>query len=196
MRYGFVPLALLLLVSSIAIVAQRGTHGAASGASTGSAGSRGTPADDPDLADFKHAIQVQANPYQVAEFQTLSENTAEALRQAHELAQLSASAKSSAHILNHSTDLSYAVEEARKSNSEFVKMLTDGQTAGLKKLLKDLNKAETPVSKQRKTFGREIEQSNGDPKRIAEQADSLEKALTALQARQVNLAKEMGIPQH
>jgi len=82
MRRGTVPLVLLLLVSSTTIVAQRGTHGSGSGAGAGSAGNRGAPVDDPDLADFKHAMQVQANPYQIAEFQIVSKNTAEALRQA------------------------------------------------------------------------------------------------------------------
>jgi len=192
MRRGFAHLVLLMLVSSATIVAQRGTHGGGSGASTGSAGSRGAPADDPDLADFKHAMQVQATPYQVAEFQTVSRNTAEALRQAHDLAQLAAVARSP-DILSHATDLNDAIQEAQKSNSEFVKMLSDSQTAGLKKLLKGLSKAEAPVSKQQKTLGREIDQSNRAPKRMAEAADSLEKALTAFQASQRNLAKEMGI---
>ena len=97
--------------------------------------------------------------------------------------------------MNRATDLEDAIEEAQKSNSEFVKMLSDSQTAGLKKPLKDLRKAEAPVSKQQKILGREIQQSSGDPKRIAEEADSLEKALTAFQASQRNLAKEMGIQQ-
>jgi len=197
MKLGIVPVALIgLSITPCTLVAQHGTRGAGSGASTGSAGSRGAPTDDPDLADFKHAMQVQANPYQVAEFQTVSKNTAEALRRAHDFAQLAASAKNSADILSDATDLDDAVEEAQKSNTHFVKILSDSQTAGLKKLLKNLSKAGSPVGKQQKILSRETEQPTGDAKRLAVEADRLEKALTGFQTSQLNLAKEMGIQNH
>jgi len=197
MKHGLVPIVLIaLLLSPVTLVAQHGTRGGGSGSGTGSAGSRGAPADDPDLTEFKRAMQIQANPYQVAEFQTVSKNTAEALLRTRDFEQLAAGAKNSADILSQATALNDAVEEAQKSNIKFVKMLNDTQTAGLKKLLKNLSKAESPVSKQQKALDREIEQSNGDPKRLAVEADSLAKALTAFQASQLSLAKEMGIQNH
>jgi len=178
------------------LAAQHGSHGGASGSGTAPAGSSSLPADNPDLTDFKRAIQLQANPFQVAQFRTASEDTAEALKLAHDFTQMAASSGSLGDIQNHANALDDAVDDAQKSNAQFVKMMNDNQTSGLKKLVKKLSKAESAVSKQQKALSQEVERSNGDPKRVAGGADSLEKALTEFQSSQISLAHEMGIQNH
>ena len=185
-----------LLLFPFNLVAQHGSHGGASGGGTAPAGGSGVPADNPDLTDFKRAMQLQANPFQVAQFQTASKDTAAALKLAHDLAQMAASANNLADIQSQANALNDAVEDTQKSNAQFVKMMNDNQTSGLKKLVKKLSKAESAVSKQQKALSQEVERSNGDPKRVAGGADSLEKALTEFQSSQISLAHEMGIQNH
>ena len=184
-----------LLFPSI-VVAQHGSHGGASGSGTAPTGGSGVPADNPDLTDFKRAMQLQASPFQVAQFQTASKDTTEALKLAHDFAQMAASANSLTDLQGYANALSDAVDDAQNSNTEFVRMMNDNQTLGLKKLVKKLSKAESAVSKQQKALSEEIEHSNGDPKRVGGAADSLEKALTEFQGSQINLDHEMGIQNH
>jgi hypothetical protein len=178
------------------VMAQHGSHGGASGSGTAPAGSSGVPTDNPDLTDFKRAMQLQANPFQVAQYQTASNDTTDALKLAHDFAQVVAGANNPADIQSQANALNDAVDDAQKSNAQFVEMMNDNQTSGLKKLVKKLSKAESAVSKQQKALGLEIERSNADPKRVAGEADSLEKALTEFQSSQINLAHEMGIQTH
>ena len=152
-----------LLFPSI-VMAQHGSHGGASGSGTAPAGGSGVPADNPDLTDFKRAMQLQANPFQVAQFQTASNDTAEALKLAHDFAQMAANANRLTDIQGQVNALNDAVDDAQKSNTEFVKMMNNNQTSGLKKLVKKLSKAESAVSKQQKALGQEIERSNARPK--------------------------------
>jgi hypothetical protein len=184
---------LLVLLFPFSLVAQHGTHGSASGAGTAPAGSAGVPADNPDLSDFKRAIQLQANPFQVAQYQTASKDTAEALKLARDFAHRASGADKLADVQGYANALNDAVDDAKKSNTEFVKMMNDNQTSGLKKLVKQLNKAEAAVGKQQKALTQEIDRSNPDPKRVAVEADSLDKSLTQFRSSQINLAHEMGI---
>ncbi len=183
----------LVLLFPFTLVAQHGTHAGASGAGTAPASSAGVPADNPDLTDFKRAIQLQANPFQVAQYQTASKDTAEALKLARDFALQASRADKLADIQGYANALDDAVDDAKKSNTEFVKMMNDNQTSGLKKLVKKLSKAEAAVGKQQKAVSQEIDRSNPDPKRVAVEADSLEKSLTEFRSSQINLAHEMGI---
>ena len=185
----------VLLLPSI-IMAQHGSHGGAPGSGTAPAGGSGVPTDNPDLTDFKRAMQLQANPFQVAQYQAASNDTTDALKLADDFAQVVAGARNLADIQSQANALNDAVDDAQKSNAQFVKMMNDTQTSGLKKLVKKLSKAESAVSKQQKALGQEIERANADPKRVAGKADSLEKALTEFQSSQISLAHEMGIPNH
>ncbi len=188
------PISLVVwLCFPLAIAAQHGNHGAGAGSGSNPANSSSAPPDNPDLAGFKHAVQVQATPYQVTEFQTARKNTTEAVKGTHDFAQLAAEATSSSDLISHTTAVDDAVDEAQKSNAEFVNMLSNSQIDGLKKLLKELKKSAEEVAKQHKAFGQETGRADGDPRRIASEADKLEKALTTFQTSQVNLAKEMGI---
>ena len=110
------------LLFPLNLAAQHGSHGGASGSGTAPAGGSSLPADNPDLTDFKRAIQLQANPFQVAQFRTASEDTAEALKLAHDFTQMAASSGSLGDIQNHANALDDAVANAdlrlRKSFAE------------------------------------------------------------------------------
>jgi hypothetical protein len=180
--------ALLLLPFTLA--AQHTGHAGGTGSNSGSAGGR-PPADTTDLTDFKHLLQVQADMYQTAQFQAIGKDMADALKQTHSLAQLAASG--SPDLGAHATAVNDAVDEACKSNKQLVKMLTDVQVAGLKKLLKELNKSETAVTRQQKSVAQAADHGSADAAHISAEAGSLEKALTEFRTSQLNLAQEMGV---
>ncbi len=172
-----------------ALAAQHTGH--SGGTSSPAPGTR-PPGDNVDLTDFKHLLQVQADQYQTAQFQTMSKDTNEALKQTQALAQLGSTASAN-ELSNHAMAASNAVDEACKSNKQLVKMLTDVQIAGLKKLLKDLNKSESSVTRQQKTLAQAAEHTSAGDSHLTAEAANLEKALADFRTNQLNLAQEMGV---
>ncbi|HEY5176775.1 MAG TPA: hypothetical protein VII95_14540 [Terriglobales bacterium] len=65
MRRSVSVIAVLFLLFPLAILAQ---HGGRHGGSTGTSGGTNAPAQDPDMATFKHAMAVQASQQQIAQF--------------------------------------------------------------------------------------------------------------------------------
>jgi hypothetical protein len=190
LRTGYVTILFALLLFSCELVAQH-----AGGQPHGSPASGGHT-DNTDLTDFKNAMMLQANPYEVAQFKVATSNTALAVQQVRALSEETASAQDSESLTRRASALRNAIEDAQRSNAEFQKMFTAAQTTGLKKLTKELGKKEATVVKQQKVLEQELEHSNPDAKRIAAEASILDKALTAFQADQLKIGDEMGIENH
>jgi hypothetical protein len=119
------------------------------------------------MNDFERAVAMQASPDQVSQFQVLSKNTED--------------------------DLKDAVEQARDGSKEFMEKLSGPQKSGFKGLIKKLAKATSEVAKQGKALDLELGNTKPDNKRIVSIVEELEKALTNLQAKQLDLGKAMGI---
>jgi hypothetical protein len=188
-RLTWLICAIVLLLSPPTLLAQRrGGHGAGAGAGRGPTG--GSNADD--LKDFKRAVELQATPDQVIQFQRLTKSTQAARKGAQDLLQLAEN--TSKPDLFHETDpLTSAVEEAQTDNEQFLRSLSDVQKSGLKDVTKKLAKANSDVTKQSKVFNRERGHSGGDGKQIAGAVEKLDKALSDFQTRQLAVGIEMGI---
>jgi DNA repair exonuclease SbcCD ATPase subunit len=186
-------IAVLFLLFPLAILAQ---HGGRHGGSTGTSGGTNAPAQDPDMATFKHAMAVQASQQQIAQFPLMIKSTEAARQQAHDLQHLGPDASNARGLTGEATGLQNSVEAAQNENRAFRRSLSDSQEAGLKTLTKKLTKSDSAVSKGAKAISQQLEQGTLDPGRLANAAANLEKALAALQSDQFNLGKEMGIQSH
>jgi DNA repair exonuclease SbcCD ATPase subunit len=193
MRRSVSVIAVLFLLFPLAILAQ---HGGRHGGSTGTSGGTNAPAQDPDMATFKHAMAVQASQQQIAQFALMIKSTEAARQQAHDLQHLGSDASDSHGLIGKATGLQNSVEAAQNENRAFRRSLSDSQEAGLKTLTKKLTKSDSAVSKGAKAISRQLEQGMLDWERLASAAANLEKALAALQSDQLNLGKEMGIQSH
>jgi len=187
-------LLILILFMALGALAQYGGHRGGSGASHGS-GTTGQPAEDPDLAGFKHDVAVQATENQRAQFQSLAQRSEAARRKAHDLQQ-AGSASNPSTLGESATALRDAVDDAQRANRDFVNTFSDSQDAGLKKLTKRLSKSNTAVTKDASRLDAQLDKVPLDAHGLTSVADSLEKALTSLQTEQFALAKEMGIQSH
>ncbi len=189
MRSRVSVIAMLFLLFPLAVVGQ---HGGRRGTSTSTPSGTSAPADDPDLATFKHDVAVQATEAQIAQFGLMIKSTEAARQQAHDLQH----ASDSEGLISKATALQDSIEEAQSENRAFRQSLSDSQEAGLKNLIKKLTKSESAVKKGATAISQHLEQTPPDSGRLVSAAANLEKALAALQTDQLNLGKEMGIPPH
>jgi len=181
----------VLLLCSYNLRGQHGGHGGGGGRGGAPPGTAGT--SDSSLQDFNHALAVQATPDQTSQFQALARSTETARKQAQELLQLVAKASDSADFSYQTTALKDAVEDAQGGNQYFVNSFSKSQKAGLKQLMKKLERADSAVARQKKTLDQQLGHSRGDREGIASIADKLAKALSEFQEQQLSLGKEMGI---
>jgi hypothetical protein len=178
---------IVLLINPYALVAQRrGGHGA--GAARAPAGESGAD----DLKDFKRAIALQASPDQVAQFRRWSESTQAARENAQDLLKL-AENPSKADVFQSTDLLTRALETAQTDNQKFVRSFSPAQKSGLKQVTKKLDHANSDVTKRSKALTRGLEHSP-IPRQYSGIAEKLDKALSDVQALQLEIAKEMGIP--
>ena len=188
-RCGCFFLVLLTLLPS-ATAQHSGRRGTSSGAGTGTASPDGA-----DLDTFKRAIAVQATEVQTEPFHTMSKSTETAKLQAHALAQQAAASGDSVELTHKATALQNAVVQLQADYQAFRRSLSDAQEAGLKEQLKKLSKADAAVAKAEKALEQELEHVPVNAAKLPGAGGSLEKALDAFQAEQVNIGKQMGIPQ-
>ena len=112
---------IVLLLSPVALLAQRGGHGAGGGRpSTGT--SNPAPSNN-DINDFDRAIALQATPEQIMKFQELTKSTEAARQQTQTVLQPAAIASKP----DSSRGLNDIVEEAQQNNLNFVKSLSASQ---------------------------------------------------------------------
>lgn len=181
--------AILFLSFQLSVVAQ---HGGRHGTSSGTSGA-GTPADDPDLATFKHAVAEQATDEQIAQFRVMTKSTEAARQQAHDLQDQSSKPGNSTTLASQANVLENSVEQALSDTQNFRRSFTDSQEATLKVQAKKLIKSDTAVSKSAKGLSQQLEKTTPDSSRLLHAAAHLEKELETLQSDQLNLAKQMGI---
>lgn len=178
----------VVVVPLLLAAQQKAPKGASSGPPPG------TPGPGSDLAGFTHAVEVQADAFEVSQYRVASQSTKEAKQQAETVARLAPSASAPSEVNKPALTLLDAVDEALRNHAAFVHMLSQQQTAGLKKLLKEMNKADTALARQQKSLDQEVHSPATDPKRLANEADATAKVLAEFQSCQTSLAKEMGIP--
>jgi hypothetical protein len=172
-----------------------GQHGGRHG-TTSTSGGTAAPAEDSDVATFKHAIAVQATDEQIGQFRMMIKTTEAARQQAHDFQQLASSTSDSEGLTGKATGLQDSVEEAQRENRSFRQSLSDLQEAGLKNLTKKLTRSDSAVSKNAKAISKQLEQRTLNSGRLGSGAANLEKALALFQTDQLNLGMEMGIQSH
>jgi hypothetical protein len=180
-----------LLLSASTLLAQHGGHGG--GGRRGSPGAGSADTSDASLADFNHALAVQATSDQISHFPGLTKSTEAARNLAKDLSGMSEKAYSATEFSRKTAALKEAVEEAQASNQDFVKSFTKSQKAGLKELTKKLEKADAEVTKLWKDLQKQLGGAKTVGEGMAGTADKLEKALEEFQSQQIELGKEMGI---
>jgi hypothetical protein len=193
MRRSVCGIAVLFLLFPLAVLGQ---HGGRHGANTGTTSGTTAPAEDPDMATFKHAIAVQATEVQAVQFHRMIQSTEAARQQADDLQRLGAKESDSVALTQKATALQDSVDEAQSENRAFRRSFLDSQEAGLKNLTKKLTKADSAVSKNAKALSQQLDQGTLNGARLANAAANLEKALTVFQSDQLNLGKDMGIQSH
>jgi len=176
-----------LLMNPHTLVAQRrGGRGA------GTARTAGGVSTPDDLKDFKRAVALQATPDQALQFRRLTESTQAARKSAQDLSQLAEKA-SKTDLLRSTNPLASALEEVQTDNQIFLRSLSAAQKSGLKDVTRKLGKANSDVTKRNKGLTRDLERSPIAGRQISGVAESLDKALSSLQARQLAIGNEMGI---
>jgi hypothetical protein len=189
-RLAVLAIGTLLLLSAHNLLAQHGGHG---GGRRGSPGAGSGDTSDAGLADFNHALAVQATSDQIAHFPGLTKSTEAARNLAKDLSGMSGKTDSATEFSRKTAALKEAVEEAQGSNLDFVKSFTKSQKAGLKEPAKKLEKADSEVTKQWKDLEKQLGGAKAVSEGMAGTADRLEKALEEFQSQQIELGKEMGI---
>ena len=168
----------LLLLTAVAAQAQSG-HGISLGGGNVYGQPNGVNEKD-QLKDFHQALLVQATSQQIADFQQLVRNTSAA----HD--QLSAFASSNAPR-DGIAALDQSLESARSATRRFQDSLSEAQKAGLRELLRRLDKADSDLAEEARRFG-QAAASGG-----ASSVTSLDTALTSFSNEQLALGREMGI---
>jgi hypothetical protein len=176
----------LLMNPHVLLAQRRGGHGGGTGRAP--AGGSGTD----DLKDFKRAMALQASPDQVVQFQRLNESTQVARKSAQDLLKL-AENPSRTDLLRPTSVLASALDEAQTDSQKFLQTFSAVQKSGLKEITKKLGKANSDVTKGSKALTQDLERPPIGGQQISGVAEKLDKALSDLQARQLAIAKEMGI---
>ncbi len=182
---------LLFLSFQLCLMAQRGGQ---RGTSPGSAGT--TPAEDPDVATFKHAVAEQATDEQIEQFHQMVKSTEAARQQAHNLQVLGSRSGGSENLTSNATTLQNSLERALSDTQNFRRSFTDSQEATLKNQAKKLTKSDTAVNKRAKAIAQQLEQGTPNPGWVVNAAANLEKEIVVLQSDQISLGKQMGIQSH
>ena len=170
----------LMLLTSVAAEAQGGGHGISIGG--GNVYGQPNGVDERDtLKDFHQALAVQATSQQIADFQQLVKNTSAA----HDQLSTFASSKSPRDGV---AALDQSLESARAATRKFEDGLSEPQKAGLRELLRRLDKADSDLSQETKRFDQTIE-SGGSASNTA----TLDTALASFSNEQLALGREMGI---
>ncbi len=181
-RVARVVVSMVVVLASQAVLAQ------------GRQGGPPKPSNDTSIQDFKRAMAVQAAPDQIADFQSIAKNTADAMQQAHLLAEKAGAASDGTGFYKPASALKDAIDQIENNSRSFVKGFSKAQTVLLKDNLKKLSKAQSEVTKESKGLDEQLKRPAIDPQGLAEVAGRVEKGLTELQIQQLSLADEMGIP--
>ena len=136
---------------------------------------------------------MQATEYQAEKFQTMLSSTRLARQQASDLQRQAAISNDSIELTHRATTLEDSVDQALTDYRSFRRSLSQQQEAEEKPRMKKLIKAAHSVSKDGDAMSQRLQQVPLDPRKLASLAEHLEKELSAFQAAQAGLGKEMGI---
>ncbi len=178
---------LFLLLPLVASVAQR------RGASTTPPPAPPAAQVDPTVQKLEHAAEVQATEYQAEKFHTMLSSTRLARQQASDLARQAATSNDSIELTHKATTLEDSVDQALTDYRSFRRSLAQQQEADEKPRMKKLIKAAHSVGKDGDAMEQRLEQVPLDQRKLEILAEHLEKELSAFQAAQGSLGKELGI---
>lgn len=169
----------LLLLTAVAAQAQSG-HGISIGG--GNVYGQPNGVDERDqLKDFHQALLVQATSQQITSFQELVKKTGAA----HDQLSAFSSAKSPRDGI---AALDQSIESVRAATRTFQDGLSEPQKAGLRELLRRIDKADSDLTQEAKRLDQTVE-SGGSGSITA----SLDTALASFSSEQLALGREMGI---
>ena len=148
---------------------------------------------DPDVERFKHAVDVQATEEQARKFRAMAASTERARKGAGELQQQALSSTDVVELMHRATALEDDLDQALTDYRIFRRSLSDQQDVELKKWMKKLITSVHQTSKHADNMSQQLQQVPVNAAKLRGLAEHLEKDLSALQAAQANLAKEMSI---
>ena len=149
--------------------------------------SRPDGVDESDtLKDFHHAMAVQANSQQIAEFQIVMKSTEGAQA---EVQKLHDQPPGKTEAAQRKSALEQALKNALTENRKFISGFSDSQKAGLKDISKRLEKADTNLELEVK----KLDQSLDTGADLSARADASGKVLADFHEQQLALGKEMSI---
>jgi len=181
--------ALLMVLLSSSMQAQRGRHGRQG---QGSGGTAAQPSDSSDMQEFKRAVEQQATPDQTTQFQAMLKSTVTALDHTQQFANGSES-RGQSGIDGELGLFKLAMDDVSQRQQDFLGSFSDAQKNDLKKLIKSVRKAESDATKQWKDLQKELQKTSAQGSGTAEKTASLSNILQGLQTEQKNLGTEMGI---
>ena len=198
-------IAIVLFVSPGAILAQRGAGGGAGAAAGGGRNTmpiicvhdcpalrEGLSSDD-SLKNFRRAMAIQATPEQRAAFAKIAQYAEQASDQLLTFRQSLQPSPAASALSDRVAALDDAVAKARAGHLNFVTALSAAQKSGLKDVTAKLEKADSDLDKQIKTFDQIVHTPKPDTEPIAASAANLEKALAGFRGDQLELGREMSI---
>lgn len=167
-------------------VAQRGVN--IGGGSRGSVPPTGVN-DTDSLKDFHHIMAVQATSQQVAEFQALTRSTEAAKAELKTLIRLEASKPDAVSVI---ATLDQTLDAARTGNKQFVEGFSANQKAGLRDLIRRLEKADSEIEQSQKRLDQSHVNNISGPD-TASRAENLDRTLAEFSDAQLALGREMSI---
>ncbi|MGA8067564.1 MAG: hypothetical protein WCA47_09550, partial [Terriglobales bacterium] len=172
-------IAIVLFVSPGAILAQRGAGGGAGAAAGGGRNTmpiicvhdcpalrEGLSSDD-SLKNFRRAMAIQATPEQRAAFAKIAQYAEQASDQLLTFRQSLQPSPAASALSDRVAALDDAVAKARAGHLNFVTALSAAQKSGLKDVTAKLEKADSDLDKQIKTFDQIVHTPKPDTEPIA-----------------------------
>lgn len=183
----FAAVLLLCVIPAYAQRAQHGTHGGG-----GNRGAAPAKSDASDLSSFNRALATQADEQQVAALTSLMKLSGTAATQLRDLRQLPARSSAS-EVSAKAASLRERITNSRSETEAFLKNLSKRQKAELKDLIKPINKSQSEIAKDWKSYERTFA-AGGPSSAEKPQADRLQADLEKLSENQKRLATEMNVP--
>jgi hypothetical protein len=192
-----VVLGAALLAFPGGLLAQRGAGGVGGGLAGGGglSGGNGIASGietSDDLKGFHEVLALQATTQQIGEYGLMLKST-EAGSSQLQAFEKEAAQSSKTELQDHAKILVLAIEQARTANTNFLEGLSDRQKSGLRETIKKLNKTDSELAQQAKTFETEATEAKAATEQMASSAQNLERILTILHDQQIGLGDEMSI---
>ncbi len=202
-------LATALLASPCSVSAQRGAAGGHAGGGTATGGglatvgrSTGVDAKD-DLKDFHATLAVQATSEQIIAYAAMLKTTDAAIAELRPFLEPPVKHNAASETTGRAapltqtplaqTPLTQAIEKARSENKKFLDGFSDDQKSGLKEITKRLIKDDSDLAQPARDLSERLADPKAADQAIATAAQSLDHALAAFRAQQLDLGEEMSI---